>query len=139
MACGGRDPKFKISHDGETVSVQDWALEILENMQGVTELLDTKHGPDYSVALQAQIEKVRDCALLPSSRVMQVMEKYDGSFFGFALASSRKHKKYFSRRSLPEQRFQRFEEMAIQSINEQEAIESTDTLSLGQYLANYFR
>lgn len=139
VACGGRDPEFKILRDGEKVSVKQWALEILENMKGVTALLDTKRGPDYSAALEAQIEKVNDYALLPSSRVMQAMEKYDGSFFKFAMAQSEKHKRYFSNCFIPETHFQQLEEMAAQSLNEQEAIEKADSISFDQYLANYFR
>jgi len=110
-------------------------------MHGVCAILDKQGSGDgdkkYSDALQAQIEKVRDNSLLPSSQVIEGMNGTDQSFFNFAMTKSEQHKDYFSNLPVPEKRFDQLTEMAVQSINEQRSLEEADQLPFDQYLANY--
>ena len=109
-ACAGRNPDLKLNRNGKEVLLIDWVTEILDNIQCVCEMLDGQNfngenGSDYSNALQAQIEKVRDNSLLPSAQVIEGMNETDQSFFKFALKKSEKHKDYFSDLAVPENRF----------------------------------
>ena len=143
-ACCGRDPELKLSREGKEIRLRIWMMEILNNMQGVCEMLDGQilngeNNQDYSYALQAQIEKVRNNSLLPSSQVIEGMNETDQSFFKFALQKSEQHKDYFSELPVSPKRFDQLTEMAAQSINEQKSLEETEQFPFDQYLANYMK
>ena len=92
---------------------------------------------EYSNALQAQIDKVKDASLLPSTQVIEGMNETGQDFFKFALKKSEQHKDYFSGLPVPEKGFDQLAEMAEQSINEQRSLEETEQLPFDQYLARY--
>ncbi len=147
-ACCGRNPDLTLLREGKEVLMTDWVTKILDNMHGVCAMLDKQNldGQDlngknqkYSNALQAQIDKVKDASLLPSTQVIEGMNETDQSFFKFALKKSEQHKDYFSGLSVPRKRFDQLDEMAIQSINEQRSLEETEQLPFDQYLENYLK
>ncbi len=138
-ACCGRNPDLKLSRDGEEAMLTDWVKEILDNMHGVCEILDGQNNKDYTDALQVQIEKVKDCSLLPSAQVTDGINQTEQSFFKFALTKSEQHKDYFSGMSVPAIRFNQLDELAIQSINEQHSLEEDDQIPFDRYLENYLK
>lgn len=136
-ACCGRNADLKLSRDGKEVLIHNWVEEILNNMHDVCAMLDGDTGQDYTLALQAQLEKVRDNDLLPSTQVIAGMNGSDKSFFEFAMSKSNEHKEYFSKLTEPKSRFEQLSEMAKQSINEQRSLESVKQIPFDQYLADY--
>jgi glutamate--cysteine ligase len=140
VAREGRRPDLRLRRDGRAVPLRDWALEIVEAMQGVCEFLD--HGDPqrpYAAALAAQEAKIRDVSLTPSARTLLEMRTNDESFFDFALRMSRLHKDYFLDLYSPNDARQ--EELAAEaeaSLEEQARIEAADTLTFDEYLARYF-
>ena len=140
VACCGRNPDKIIRRSGREISVHDWALEILENMQGICDLLDAgNEKADYTSALQAQIKKVRDNSLLPSSEIIEEMRTAKTPFFRFALHKSAQHKAHFSEMPTPQLRFRQLEDLAKQSINEQRALEEAEQPAFDQFLTDYFQ
>lgn len=138
-ACCGRNADLKLSRNGKEVLLRDWVEEVLDNMHEVCSMLDGETGHDYTSALQAQLAKVKDNDLLPSTQVIAGMNESGKSFFDFAMRKSNEHKNYFAELAVPKSRFEQLSEMAEQSINEQLSLEAVEQLPFDQYLANYLQ
>jgi glutamate--cysteine ligase len=140
VAREGRKPGLKLHRDGRDVSLRDWALEIVDAMRGVCELLDEGDAQrPHTTALDLQAAKVHDVSLTPSARSLLEMRTSEESFFNFALRMSRQHKAYFLDLYSPnESRQEEFAREAEASLVEQSRVEAADTISFDAYLARYF-
>ncbi len=140
VARRGREPGLALRRDGRELKLADWALEIIDSMRGVCELLDAGD-PDrpYATALEVQETKVRDLARTPAARTLQELQTTGESFFKFALRMSAQHKAYLLELYSPnEARQAEFASQAESSLAEQARLEKEDRLDFDQYLARYF-
>ena len=140
VAREGRRPGLALRRDGRDVALRDWALEIVDAMRGVCELLDDGDAQrPYTTALDVQAAKVHDVSLTPSARTLLEMRTGGESFFDFALRMSRQHKDYFLELYSPnETRQDEFAAEAEASLAEQARVERSDTIGFDEYLARYF-
>ena len=140
VARRGREPGLKLNRNGREVPLQRWALELIDSMRGLCEMLDEGDNQrPYSAALELQEAKVNDAALTPSARSLQELRTTGESFAQFALRMSGVHKNYFLDLYPPnEQRLAEFAAQALESLEKQAQIERSDDMSFDQYLANYF-
>jgi glutamate--cysteine ligase len=140
VARRGREPGLKLRHDGRDLGLADWALEIIDSMRGVCELLDQGDADrPYTTALEMQEAKVRDPARTPAARTILELRTTGESFFNFALRMSKQHKAYFLELYSPnEARQTEFAAQAEASLAEQSRVESEDRLDFDQYLGRYF-
>jgi glutamate--cysteine ligase len=136
----GRDPKLRLTRNGNSVSLAEWGGEILEGVRAVAELIDrSEGGREYSQAVGAQATLLSDPEATPSARLLQELRLAGCGFFEFAMRAARGHKEYFQALApLNAERLQHFEVEARDSRRRQQDIEESDTLSFEQYLANYF-
>jgi glutamate--cysteine ligase len=140
VAREGRKRGLQLKRDGRDIALRDWAMEIIDSMRGVCELLDAgdAHRP-YSTALELQEEKVRDASLTPSARTLEEMRRNEESFFHFALRMSKVHQGYFRALFSPNPtRQHEFALEAAESLEKQASIEASDRIPFDEYLARYF-
>ncbi|MGI9246149.1 MAG: glutamate--cysteine ligase, partial [Steroidobacteraceae bacterium] len=140
VAREGRRPGLALQRDGRDAPLREWALEIIDSMRGVCELLDAGDPKrPYAAALEVQEEKIRDPARTPSARSLEEMRRNEESFFQFALRMSKGHQAYFRELFSPNPaRQDEFAAEAAESIEKQARLEATDTLPFEEYLARYF-
>ena len=140
VAREGRKPGLTLRRDGRDVSLRDWALEIVDSMRGVCELLDEGDAQrPYTTALDLQAAKVHDVSLTPSARSLLEMRTNEESFFNFALRMSQQHKAYFLDLYSPnESRQDEFAPRPRRRCVEQSRVEAADKISFDEYLARYF-
>jgi glutamate--cysteine ligase len=140
VAREGRRPGLRLRHEGRDVSLRDWALEIVDSMRGVCDLMDDgDQQRPYSTALEVQAAKIHDLSLTPAARTLHEMRTNEESFFHFALRMSATHRSYFLDLYSPnESRQEDFAQAAEASLGEQARIEATDDVSFEEYLARYF-
>jgi glutamate--cysteine ligase len=140
VAREGRKAGLTLKRDGRDASLRDWALEIVDSMRGICELLDEGDtNRPYATALELQADKVRDVSLTPAARTLEEMHRNEESFFNFALRMSKVHQGYFRDLYAPSaQRQQEFAEAAAESLERQARIEATDDITFDEYLARYF-
>ncbi|HVC29177.1 MAG TPA: glutamate--cysteine ligase, partial [Gammaproteobacteria bacterium] len=135
----GRDPALRMLRAGREVLLRDWAAEIIGQLDSICESLD---GDDpsrpYSASLQARRQDLADTERLPSARVLDDMRAHGESFFGFAKRLSQTHRDFFLQRRLPAATEQTFQRLAVESLEKQQQLEATDTLSFDEYLQQYF-
>jgi glutamate--cysteine ligase len=139
VARRGREPGLTLQRDGRPYPMLLWAQELLDEMQGVCELLDAGDPQrPYAAALAVQAAKVRDVALTPSARFLAEMQATKESFFDLALRMSKLHRAYFLELYPPnEQRLAEFQAEAEESLRAQEALEAADSMSFDEYLQRY--
>ena len=128
VAHRGREPRLKLQHRGVRLPMRAWALEILESMLPVCEMLDAiEGGAWFEDAVDEQITKVRAAELTPSARMLDEMRDKGEGFYQFARRLSHQHQRYFLERDLSAQRMAELDAMAAQSLAEQERLEADAT------------
>jgi glutamate--cysteine ligase len=140
VARRGREPGLMLVRDGRNVPMLEWAREILDQMQGVCELLD-EGDPQrpYAAALAVQAAKLDDVALTPSARLIAELRQTGESFFDLALRTSRTHKDYFLALHPPdEQRLREFADEADDSLAAAEAMARAPQQDFDEFLAAWF-
>ncbi|MGA0734761.1 MAG: glutamate--cysteine ligase [Steroidobacteraceae bacterium] len=140
VARSGREPGLKLKRDSRDVDMLAWASEILDQMQGICELLDEGDSTKpYSSALAVQAAKIKEVELTPSARLIRELRDTGESFFDLALRTSATHKAYFLDLYQPnESVLRRFAEEAEESLRQAEAMAAAPRGDFDQYLADYF-
>ena len=89
VAREGRRPELTLKRNGKDYTMLGWAREILDEMQGLCELLDEGDpAKPYAAALAVQAAKIDDVALTPSARLLHEMKSTGESFYDLALRMS---------------------------------------------------
>lgn len=135
----GRDPELKLVRGKQTITLRDWAAELLQEMRSVCELLDqSATTTPYCSALDEQVRKVRDPELTPSARMLREMRDRGEGFYHFARRMSEIHQHFFNNLPLSEARERYFTELAVKSVEDQAALETADEITFSDYLERYF-
>ncbi len=135
----GRDPSLELRRGNASVALRAWALEVLDAMQGVCELLEQPlPEPLYTRALARQREAVRDPERTPSAQLIAEMRTAGEGFFQTAMRLSQQHQRHFGEEPLPDADLGWFEQLARTSIEEQAALEASDAQPFDEYLQQYF-
>ena len=139
VARRGREPGLTLQRDGRAVPMQVWAREILDQMQGICELLDAGDaGKPYATALTVQAAKLDDIALTPSARLVAELRATDASFFDLALRTSAAHKAYFLGLQQPEpSRLAQFDAEVADSLQQAESLAQAPQDDFDAFLAAY--
>ncbi|MEN0038324.1 MAG: glutamate--cysteine ligase [Cellvibrio sp.] len=135
----GRDPALELLRGDSSVSMKDWANEILQGSIACAELLDQAKGGDaYRHALQLQLAKINDAELTPSARVLRDMTSAKQSFYAHTLALAEQHRAHFAANELDANRYAEFVQMSEQSLQAQHKLETSQQLDFDQYLEKYY-
>jgi glutamate--cysteine ligase len=140
VAGRGREPGLVLDLDGRPHGLRDWAAQLLEEMQGICELLDAGD-PErpYSAALAVQQAKVTDPDRTPSARLLRDLETEDEAFFYFAQRMSRTHRDYFRDLYPPnEAQLEVFAREAAESVEAQREVERADRIGFDEFVARWF-
>ena len=139
-AKNGRDPDFRLSRNGGSVSISEWANGILADVLLIAAEID--HHDDnasYSEAVGLMQTLVDDPNETPSARIIAELGAADTSFFRFALQMAESHRDYFASIAQPNKAsIDLLRKEAEDSLQRQSDIEASDTISLDEYLSDYF-
>jgi glutamate--cysteine ligase len=136
----GRDPEFRLSRKGTNTSIREWGHEIIAGVAAVAAEIDRHDGNDsYSEAvgvMQSLLDNPEDT---PSARILAELESANTGFFRFGLQMAKAHRDYFASITQPNKvAMERLRKEAQESLQRQRDIEASDTVSLDQYLSEYF-
>ena len=142
VAHQGREPALMLHHYHGTTekrSLQEWALEVLQKMLPIAAMLDSERAePLYTQAIQLQLEKVENPEQTPSARTIATMRENGESFFEFAFRLAEEHRDFLTASPLSQEKMDYFSQLAVNSLEEQVAIEAHETLSFEEYLEEFF-
>jgi glutamate--cysteine ligase len=135
----GRKPGLNLSRNRKNQTLKSWAMEIMEEMVGVCELLDADDPTKpYTSSLKKQTERISHPDMTPSARMLDDMRQDSESFHRFAERMSRQHFHYYKNLKLAPEQEQFYIDEARNSKLRQTEIENADNLSFEEYLAEYF-
>lgn len=135
----GRRPGMTLMRDGALVSLRDWGLALLDEMQCIAELLDVQRGGDtpHGRTLAAQKAKLMDVDQTPSARVMAALKQHGQSFAAFAVSQSAAHARHFRSTPLSAAELALFQQEAQASHAEQQRLERTQTGDFEHFVQAY--
>jgi glutamate--cysteine ligase len=139
VASRGREKGLTLWADPRPLALTDWAAELLDQMQGICELLDSgDEARPYTTALELQRAKLANPSQLPSARLLDEMRRKGTSFFELALGMSRLHRDYFRDLYPPnELRLAELQTEAQESLAKQRSIEAKDKLPFREFVTRY--
>lgn len=136
----GRRPDLQLQRDGQPISLRDWSLQLLDEMQPVAQWLDAKAGSDvHQQALRTQLARIQAPQELPSARVAQAIQDAGASFHRFALAQSLANRDALLARPVVGAELERMRELAEKSLAEQRDMEAADQGSFDDFIEAYRR
>ena len=139
VAHSGRKPNLKLSRNGTDIGLQEWGLEVCDEMQDICAYLDSAvDGEPYTQALEKQRAAIIDSELTPSAKMLAEMRENDEGFYHFAQRKSLQHYEYFNQLKINDEHKQLLDKSVENSIQRQEEIEASDDMNLDEYLREYF-
>jgi glutamate--cysteine ligase len=139
VANYGRKPGLELEYEGGMITLADWAHAIMESMMPVCQALDEGEGGNaYIGALDAQRLLVDRPELTPSARMLQAITASHDHFDCFAATQSNIHAAYFTNNPPPESVGKAFDEMAQQSLDKQDMLETQLQPAFDDFLKHYF-
>lgn len=134
----GRSPGLLLKRQGQDISLLDWANELLDKIEQCSRVMGNNlQDPAYTLALQAQREKVLDPARTPSAQVLDTLQSQNLTFQQYALQISAEHAKNLHRIGLNATESQLANTQVKQSILDQQILESSDTESFDAYVERF--
>ena len=93
VARRGREPGLQLQRSGRAVPLQEWAGELLEQFEGICELLDAGDPTHrFRRTLDRQAEKLRDAELTPSARHLRELRRSTVGFAEYTRTLSAQHR-----------------------------------------------
>lgn len=136
----GRKPGLTLTCEGQTVSMREWADELMEHIEAAAHALDTLGNDDaYARAVAAQRAKLADPDATPSARVLRTMRERGQSFLEFGLAQSEAHAAYFRAQPPSADALSAARELAERSLAEQAELEQRDAPGSFDEFVNDYR
>jgi glutamate--cysteine ligase len=138
-AAFGRQPGLVLERGEEEVKLTQWGAELLQAFAPIASALDAAHQTsDYSDALRAAQALLEQPELLPSARVLAVMQQdFDNSFIGFTRAQSQQTKAKLLALPFSAAQQAKFAALSAQSVRDQQAIEAGDSMPFEVYRQQY--
>jgi glutamate--cysteine ligase len=132
----GRAADLALDRDGRSQNLTEWAAGVLDEMQGVCELLDAgATNAPYKTALRAQQDKVAQPQLLPSARLQRELQKHDEDFAAWTLRHSQQYAQQIRQQALTAAQSTQLVNAAGASLQQQQRLERESKGSFEQFLS----
>lgn len=134
----GREPGLQLSQQGKPVAFEQWAKQILQDVERAAVILDAKNNStQYSKATAEQLAKIDNSELTPSAKVLNRMRQEKLSFCELSMQQSAEHEAYFRANKIDPDRLAMLRQASAKSVEKQAEIERSDTLSFDEYLSQW--
>ena len=140
----GRDPDLRLLRDGGECALRDWGSDLLNKMQPVAEKLDMAHrnkGSDnsYLHALAKMQTAIKDQRTTPSAILLAEMQQNHETYFAMSMRKAWEQRRDFLARDLDPATEIKYLALAEQSHDRQADMETNESLSFDEFLANYWQ
>ena len=138
-AARGREPGLRLRRHGQAVVLRDWGLEIIDQLAPFAQALDAALGGEAHGQAVAQARaSLRSPETLPSAQVLQaVRSQHADAFTAFVRERSLQVNSQLLGLPWSAKQEGRYEAMALQSLEDQRAIEAADTMPFEIYRQEY--
>tara|TARA_R110001592_G_scaffold86031_1_gene254038 strand:- start:44222 stop:45850 length:1629 start_codon:yes stop_codon:yes gene_type:complete len=135
----GREPNLELNGPCGTISLEKWALTLIDEMAKVATILDESTiDARYRLALEEQKSKIIHSELCPSAQVLSIMKEESLSWIDFASELAFKHKSCLLK-DFPNQAavLQEISSSAEKSFLDEQSIKTSDKISFDAFLKQY--
>ena len=136
VAHHGRKPGLHLRRAGESIPINEWANELLVDMQSVAELMGDK-AQKYLASLEVFADAAADQEQTLSAKLLQQMQQSKLSYYDFIATIGKQYCDQFSEMSDADLQ-EKFSYLAEQSIAKQQQIEHADEVNFSDFLTTYF-
>ena len=139
VAARGREAGLLLEQGEHTITLTDWARELLDQCVPIAEALDAAQGGEANAAaLAAARAQLATPDQLPSARVLQAMvQDFNGSYVQFIRAQSAATRRHLLALPWTDTQAARYAALAAESVAAQQRIEAADTMPFEQYRQAY--
>jgi glutamate--cysteine ligase len=139
VAARGREPGLRLERGDGSVTLTEWAGDILRALAPIAERLDALlGGSGYREALASADSVLRLPDTSPSARVLAVMARdFDNSYVAFTRARSAETREALSALPFTDEARARYAAASKDSVDEQRRIEAADSLPFELYRQQY--
>lgn len=135
----GRKPGLMLERGDDQVSLQQWGMEIIEDMSELASVMDKARGHTFHTdALNQQKLKLADSSLTPSAQVLTAMQEQDVEFSELTRQLAQQHRKTLSE-PLAKEVVALWKNKAQASLQQQAELEANDDVSFDEYLNSYLQ
>ena len=138
-AARGREPGLRLQRAGESMTLADWAAEVVSELEPIASALDALDGGHaHADALAAARAAVAAPETLPSARLLQAVHtEHDEHFVAFARARAEATQAQLLALPYPAELKARFDALAAESVAAQQRIEASDSVPFEDYRREY--
>lgn len=138
-AARGREPGLRLQRVGESVTLADWAAELVSELEPIASALDALDGGHaHADALAAARAAVAAPETLPSARLLRaVRTEHAEHFVAFARARAVATRAQLLALPYPTELKARFDALAAESVAAQQRIEASDSVPFEDYRREY--
>ena len=138
-AARGREPGLRLRRGGREVPLMDWGLDIIDQLAPLAQTLDAALGGEAHAEAVAQARaSLQSPDTLPSAQVLQsVRSQHADAFTAFVREQSLTAHSQLLGLPWSSKQAGRYEAMALQSLQDQRAIEAADTMPFEIYRQEY--
>ena len=135
----GRKSGLMLERGDDEVSLQQWGMDIIEEMRELASLMDKARGHTFHIdALNQQKLKLADSSLTPSAQVLTAMQEQDVEFSELTRELAQQHRKTLSE-PLGKEVMALWKNKAEMSQQQQADLEANDDVSFAEYLNDYLQ
>lgn len=133
----GRAPNANISENGQNIEIEKWAKSYITAMQPLAETLNqSSNSSIYSDALQTMQQRIDEVDDTLSAQVIADTLVHNGTW-GFGSFMAQQHAEIYAQHQLSEEKLVYFEQLAQQSLKQQQQLEQDSTVSFEDYLTAF--
>ena len=133
----GRAPNALIIDAAGEHAIEDWSRAHVTHMQALADLLDATYSSNiYSAALTVMLKRIDEVDETLSAQVIaDTLE--NGGTWSFGSFMAQQHATTYEQHQLSPETLSYFDDLAVQSLQQQQQLEQDTSLSFEQYLADY--
>ena len=138
-AARGREPGLCLDRRGESVRLSDWAAQLVGELAPIADAMDAVHGGRaHAQALVQARQRLAAPGELPSARVLQAVRAQHGrSFVAFTRQQALATRAHLLALDYPAAIKQRFDALAVESVQAQADIEAADRVPFETFRREY--
>ena len=134
----GRDPNVELLKGDSSAPLRDWGTSLITAMTDVAKRLDEAHqSEDYSAALNTMRQRLASEQTTPSAMLLKEMADNNETYYAMAMRKACEQRDYFRNQSPSAETMAKYQQLAVESQQQQMAIEAGDHMSFDEFLANY--
>ena len=138
VSTKGRQPGLKLLYDKKSITLDDWAIEVLNELQEFACIIDSKNSFLLQVISDSKL-KVFNKDLTLSSQVLNGVKDKKLSYEEFGMALGKAHRDYYKKTGVIDRKSNSIIEKEISaSIKKEKQLKSHTEKSFKKYLENYF-